>query len=543
MVKGKSMGSGYRRSGEAVLERPADGRAASLSWEKAYHLYRPMLFGALSTLAKTGFAVPPDDGLDLIHDFFIEIWPAVQSNYDPAKAKLGTYLYRSFIHFARPRIVRSVRWRDSLLSPEHLSQRIDEREDELSPHTDNAWLSPDLVVMRSALSELPRSEKELLLCYLDGREGSERKLASRFSLTRYALRLKLSDALAQIAVKVGERGALTNPEWRFALALWRDKRTIREAAHIFNRPVGEVQEMRMNLFRNLVNSVHSSSDQGSDAAGGASTHAWLLLEAVLRPHPGPEAFHALREHAALVLAYLEHPSAGALFQKYEAELSAEKLADIYAALGSEEVIDETEVNIRDALLRASESEDSDVGSAFREVLVPALPDHLTNFAGRVFLGAPTVEPEIREALLSDISVKHGGPVAAELASFGLTPVTILAGSQGVADLARRFCVAEKIQIGQKLVLDRGGTRTHSGVLPILDRDLSIREVTLVTELPTPTSERLFDWLANVSSYTNHLFNGFDAELWGDELRLQRTDETVENLFERWFSPPKARVAA
>lgn len=207
----------------------------------------------------------------------------------------------------------------------------------------------------------------------------------------------------------------------------------------------------------------------------------------------------------------------------------------------EEAFDEVETNIRDALLRASEDEDSSVGTAFRDVLIPTLPNHLTNFAGKIFLGAPTVEPEIREALLSDTSVQHGGPFAAELASFGITPVTILIGSQGVADLARRFCITEKIQIGQKLVLDRGGARTHSDTLPILDRDLSVRQVALVTELPAPTSERLFDWLGTVSGYINQLFNGFDAELWGDELRLQRTDETVQNLFERWFSPPRTRL--
>ena len=72
------MGSGYPRSGGAVLDRPAKGCAPSPSWEEAYRLHRSLLFGALSKLAWSGFAVPPDEGLDLIHDFFIEAWAAVE---------------------------------------------------------------------------------------------------------------------------------------------------------------------------------------------------------------------------------------------------------------------------------------------------------------------------------------------------------------------------------------------------------------------------------------------------------------------------------
>jgi RNA polymerase sigma factor (sigma-70 family) len=542
MTTGKGMGSGYGSSGGAILETSANGYAPSPNWEEAYHMYRPLLFGALSKLAGSGFAVPPDEGLDLIHDFFIEAWAAVESNYDPSRSKFTTYLYRSFVNFVRPRIVRSVRWRSTLLPPEDLSRQIEERE-EFGRHSVNAAQSPDLWAVKRALEELPAADRELLLCYLEGRETSDRKLARRFLLSRYRLRLKLSDALAQVAVKMSERGSLTDPEWRLALALWQDKRTIREAANMLNRSIGEVQEMRMNLFRHLSNSIHDNSDQGSDAAGGSLAHARVVLEAVLRPAAGAEAFHALRQHAALVLDFLEQPSGEEFFQKHGAHMSVERLSDIYAALGSQEALDDEEVRIRDALLQASEEEDSAIGNAFFEVLLPTLPDRLTNFAGHVFLGAPTIEPEIcQKILLTDLSVRRGGPMASDLVRFGITPVTILVGSQGVADLARRFCAAEKIERGQKLILDRGGTRGHSGFLPILARDSSIREVRLVTELPGPTAERLFNWLAAVSGYVSQLFNGFDAQMMGDQLWLQRTDLSVENLYERWFSPPDLAVA-
>jgi RNA polymerase sigma factor (sigma-70 family) len=254
--KGTSLGTG--RSGGAVLDRPANGYSPSPSWEEAYRLYRSLLFGALSKLALSGFAVTPDEGLDIIHDFFIEAWAAVESNYDPSRSKFTTYLYRSFVNFARPRIVRSVRWRDTLLSPEDLSRVIEERE-EFGQHSANAVDSFDLQMAKRALEELSAADRELLLCYLGGRETSERKLARRFLISRYRLRLMLSDALAQVAVNMSERGSLTDPEWRLALALWRDKRTIREAANMLNRSIGEVHEMRMKLFRHLSNFMHDGS--------------------------------------------------------------------------------------------------------------------------------------------------------------------------------------------------------------------------------------------------------------------------------------------
>jgi tetratricopeptide (TPR) repeat protein len=541
MVEGRSLGAGHSKSGEPVYDRPTNSYAPSPDWEKAYHRYRPLLFAALSKLARSGFAVPPDEGLDLIHDFFIEGWSPVQTNYDSSKSKYVTYLYKSFINFARPRIVRSVRWREGLLPPEQLWERV-EASVAFSSLDDPERL-PDLAAVRDALQRLPRSERELLLHYLRGNETSERKLADRFSLTRYALRLRLSDALAKVAVSIGERGSMTDPEWSFALALWRDKRTIREAARMLNRSVGEIQEMRAHLFRNLSNAIQARSAQEVKMSAGSYTHARVLLEAALSPDPGTKVFAALREHAELVLDYLGQPEAEVLIQKHEAALTAERLADIYAALGSDEAWSKDNIEIDDAFLKASVEEERSVGEAFYRVLIPALPYHLTDFSGRVFFGAPTVESEITEILVAEPSVEQGGPPAHDLARFGITPVTILTASQGVADLARRFCAMEEIGRGQKLILDRGGSRAGKAELPVLSRDLSVQEVLLVTELSETSSTRLFDWLTNVAGYLPKLFDGFEAQLWGDELRILKTDKSVSDLFERWFPSPKSREVA
>src|SRR4051794_27876736 len=72
----------------------------------SYRTLQPLFYGALARLAAQGFAVPPADALDLIHDFFLEAWPGITARYDPAQGRKEPYVYRAFIRFARPRIIR-----------------------------------------------------------------------------------------------------------------------------------------------------------------------------------------------------------------------------------------------------------------------------------------------------------------------------------------------------------------------------------------------------------------------------------------------------
>ena len=136
---------------------------------------------------------------------------------------------------------------------------------------------------------------------------------------------------------------------------------------------------------------------------------------------------------------------------------------------------------------------------------------------------------------------HGGEAAAELARFGVTPVTVVEASQGVANLARRFCDKNGVKKFGTFILDKAGRSDYSSKL-VLPRSNIVHEVLLMCELPEATAARLVDWLTRVAEYAPTVFDGFDAELRGDELRLMRTDNNIKNLFLRWRTPPDVIAA-
>src|SRR5438094_2629700 len=150
----------------------------------SYLRFRRLLFGALANLARQGFALPPVEGLDLIHEFFAEAWNGVVSRYDPAKGKFETYVYGAFVHFARPRIVRLHRWQSCLFDTAELARTIEKRSEAEAPT--ESW--HDVSAVRKALSQLPSIEREILQSYLFADAPSEGKLAEEFSISRYRLR-------------------------------------------------------------------------------------------------------------------------------------------------------------------------------------------------------------------------------------------------------------------------------------------------------------------------------------------------------------------
>lgn len=140
------------------------------SWDEAYVRYRPLLFSALSGLAKHGFAASPDDGLDLIHDFFLDAWHPLVRNYDWKRAKFETYVYASFVRFARPRIIRLHRWNDALVQPSGLTM-LDTAEVRVEPPE---TAQRDIKAVSVAAAKLVPFERELLIAYVSSPATSER---------------------------------------------------------------------------------------------------------------------------------------------------------------------------------------------------------------------------------------------------------------------------------------------------------------------------------------------------------------------------------
>src|SRR5688572_32018019 len=89
---------------------------------QAYGWLRPLLLRALGRLARTGFAIPPEEGLDLIHDFIVYEWPSAAARHDPALSDQRTFAYAAFVLYARRRIIKLRQWKSALSDVRSLAE-------------------------------------------------------------------------------------------------------------------------------------------------------------------------------------------------------------------------------------------------------------------------------------------------------------------------------------------------------------------------------------------------------------------------------------
>lgn len=219
-----------------------------LDQETAYLRLRRLLFGALARLARQGFTAPPADALDLIQDFFAEVWPTVSGNFDPARGtKLETYAYQAFVRFARPRIVELHRWRNLLVGTSELARMSDR-----TPVDEVSESERDLIAVADAVRTLPSLHRDVLTAYLASGRPSERAIAGKFSLSRYRLRQTLAEAFARVAVALGERGPISERDWLVARALWEERRTPAEAADRLGMTLQQIRNARERIGTILV---------------------------------------------------------------------------------------------------------------------------------------------------------------------------------------------------------------------------------------------------------------------------------------------------
>jgi hypothetical protein len=349
----------------------------------------------------------------------------------------------------------------------------------------------------------------------------------------------LADALAKTSVYLGETSSLGDAERSVVLGLWHEGRTVKEVSPLLERPVSEIQTMRSHFFQQL---LHAAKGDGAPLAvtNQSFADAEHLLTTALESDMNEREVEAIRKNSDLIMSFLCAPSSDEFFKKFAKDLTPDHIARVYDALGCDEKLDPEDTAMMDSLFEASDKDEGQIGKAFAEVLMPTLHGDLRKF-DLIFLKVRPIDEAQYKHLCSQPSVICGGAAAAELARFGLTPVTVVEASQGVANLARRFCVKNDVKKFGTFILDKKGRSDYSSGL-FLPRSHSVHEVQLMCELPEATATRLFDWLTRVAEYVRGIFDGFDAELRGDELRLTRTDKNIDNLFERWSTPPDVIAA-
>src|SRR5258708_32361204 len=166
-------------------------------------VYESVLWRVLAALARGGYAVPPSDARDLIHDFYLDAWPGVHERFDPKQGPFSAYIAGAFYRFARRRILKL----------ESLQRRMVDFDSAVA-HLSSDSTPPDILESRqrhreatAALSVLAPLERTVLEEHLAGEGLSERALAERHKLSRYGIRELLADALGKVAVALGRTPA------------------------------------------------------------------------------------------------------------------------------------------------------------------------------------------------------------------------------------------------------------------------------------------------------------------------------------------------
>jgi len=198
---------------------------------ETYHRLLPVFYRALGKLTRQGFVVPPDLGLDLIHDFIAEAWPKLMKGFDPEQGSLEAYCFGALVRFARPRIVRMQRWQ-----AQHLGQEIIDSMPGGQTGVSDA-LRGQVV---SVLDAMESPEREVVMDYFATKAVSERALARKHGVTRYGIRELLVQGLARLMTQLHRPPLIKVWDWNVAVESWQNGRTVSEIGSLLGARAREV---------------------------------------------------------------------------------------------------------------------------------------------------------------------------------------------------------------------------------------------------------------------------------------------------------------
>lgn len=232
---------------------PKLNRPSSL--EEVYTSCTPLLLSAIAKLSGQGYHVDPATALDLVHDFYLEALPGLFERFDDSRGRFSTYLYGAFLHFARPRIVRNMRWEGMLGDLE--THRLRSQPDEAPEFSDATTEA-----MAAAFAALPRPLQAVLKARVVG-GLSERDTARQLKLSRYFVRLRTAEALGRLAVAIGRDERIPADVRPLALRLWRDEDTLMQAASNLGLSRQEIR----SRYQELLNRLSAALDEPDANAG------------------------------------------------------------------------------------------------------------------------------------------------------------------------------------------------------------------------------------------------------------------------------------
>lgn len=501
----------------------------------AYSELKPLLFEALSRLARQGFVVRPDDALDLIHDFLAYEFEGVQQNYDTQKGGFNGYAYKAFVRFARSRIMQMQRFQASLVDPQAL--------DLISAPDINhelQWSRSFEKDVTRAIDLLPNNEASLLLTYLNSRVPSERLLAQGFSISRYETRQILLRALGRVVTQLARPPGIAEKDWSVARALWRDQMTIGQAGLSHNLTSHQVRVAQARVTKFLDSSLRNVQrlrryTRGLKMKGERYTvPARQLLSRVLYAVGNRELLEELRNRAEEVISAFRDDHPDVILEAEGGELDSEWLAEVYEALAGSAKLPREEQELIDAFFEANVQEEQSVGEAFQQVLWFGLSADLHDLS-RWFKDEDRIPSSQMEELLNDPSVRGGLPEASLLLVYGVTPLTIFLATEAVTSVLERLEGYGWIEPGSTISLYPDRVEASSDLLTV---DLITAEIYTSARCSEGIARSLYSWLVGVARERPLLYDTYEATVRDSGVQLHRRESSMRDLFQRWRAMPE-----
>jgi RNA polymerase sigma factor (sigma-70 family) len=500
--------------------------------------HESVLWKVFAALARNGYAVPPSDARDLLHDFYLDAWQGLNERFDPKLGSFAGYIAAAFYRFARRRILKM----------ESLARRAVDFESAVA-ELSSGNTPPEILESReryqavsAALGALTPLEQGVLEDYLSGSGLSERQLAQRHRLTRYGVREVLADSVGKVAVTLGKLGSSSKTEANVAELLWKYGQSAREVAAYLNIPVAEVQVIRHQVVSTLLAEIrHPNRQLNFGRSKMKHEEALKLLSSALGSVGDQKSLDSIRKHRGDIQEALD--KSDLIFEDAhwsQVEENPEWLAKIYDSLA--EYKDEAEGS---AVARAIEAlrreEEREIGEAFG-ALIGELPAVFHAWP-QWFESVKTVDPEYQKELQGHCSVQNSAKEAFGLTAYGMTPTTLFSAARGLEMLFNRMeraaragavgrPVAEepprKYKLPKAVVLDFGAGR---GPVRLSD-DLIIAEVGSTPGLAPGAEQPITRWLFGALQFKPYIIDRYCAQFDQERVVLRWLGAASEDALER-----------
>jgi hypothetical protein len=446
--------------------------------------------------------------------------------------------------------------------------------------------------VHETLAKLPEKDRLVLEDYLYAGETSERQLALKHSLSRYALRNLLVASFGRVALELlrrrsQERSLEPEGEWdalaeglggsgrslsadeidrRLAFATWGEGRPAVAVAQRYDLPIQRVRAAQKRYVRRLMEALRGTSPKlrGSEAMNAMPLE--LLKNALFSPGNN-DLLREVTAHAEDIHRALEEtPTEFSVDEAQFLEQHPYWTGAVFQALAGPRQAPEQEQRVLEAIEQLRRDEDAEIAAAFARA-IERLPREFGRWQAW-FGKLPDVSEDYQYELRHMPVVKQTGEAAFGLIRYGLTPVTFIEAARGVQLLLdrlihmalgpveafpeqpelRHFCQAVRSQRSAEgplklaVVLDR--RPNGLGELPVVPRELAVSAVRSTIYGPPQTAEPLLHWLVEVAPLRPFLFAGYEAAALGKQAVRLKQDRVSrdEDLVWRWSREPEPALA-